>query len=168
MRGVCVFAVAALAIAVFCQVEADASMATRASGAEQSFSAKSPQQRLVMERMDKMPLAFTQNKGQWDERVKFRAEAGGATIWFTEDGVYYQFTRHIDRSDDPSTELTHGDVCQPRERGLWTYIVLLSFFRHGVNLSADVVRRVNGAKRVLRNSYIRKQLTEKPNCQSTS
>ena len=44
-----------------------------------------------------MPLAFTKNMGQWDERVLFRASAGGATMWFTKEGVTYQFTRRIDR-----------------------------------------------------------------------
>ncbi|TFH64267.1 MAG: hypothetical protein E4G91_06340, partial [Candidatus Zixiibacteriota bacterium] len=52
----------------------------------------------VVEQMNQMPLAFTKNMGQWDERVLFRANAGGATMWFTTDGVTYQFTRRIDRS----------------------------------------------------------------------
>jgi hypothetical protein len=41
-----------------------------------------------VERIGLMPLAFAQNRGQWDERVKFRAGASGATLWFTDDGVY--------------------------------------------------------------------------------
>ena len=44
-----------------------------------------------------MPLAFTENQGQWDEQVLFRANAGGATMWFTKNGAYYQFTRRIPR-----------------------------------------------------------------------
>ncbi len=39
-----------------------------------------------------MLLAFTKNMGQWDERVLFRANAGGATMWFTKEGVAYKFT----------------------------------------------------------------------------
>ena len=46
-----------------------------------------------------MPLAFTANQGQWDERVKFRANAGGAAMWFSSDGAYYQFTRTIKSED---------------------------------------------------------------------
>ena len=42
-----------------------------------------------------MPLAFTENQGQWDEQVLFRANAGGATMWFTKSGAYYQFTRRL-------------------------------------------------------------------------
>ena len=49
------------------------------------------------ETLEKMPLAFTKNMGQWDERVLFRASAGGATMWFTKEGVTYQFIRRIDR-----------------------------------------------------------------------
>jgi hypothetical protein len=49
----------------------------------------------VMKGLTSMPLAFTENQGQWDEKVLFRANAGGATMWFTHDGAYYQFTRRI-------------------------------------------------------------------------
>lgn len=34
------------------------------------------------------PTYFTENKGQWDERVLFKAEAEGGLTWFVEkDGV---------------------------------------------------------------------------------
>jgi len=56
-----------------------------------------------------MPLAFTENRGQWDERVKFRANAGGATMWFTETGAYYQFTRRIP-SDGTDVTLSSTDM----------------------------------------------------------
>ncbi len=46
-----------------------------------------------------MPLAFTENQGQWDEQVLFRANAGGATMWFTKDGAYYQFTRRVSNTN---------------------------------------------------------------------
>ncbi len=55
-----------------------------------------PQQQLTITRnLTSMPLAFTENRGQWDDQVKFRANAGGATMWFAETGAYYQFTRSI-------------------------------------------------------------------------
>ncbi|MEE8577585.1 MAG: SBBP repeat-containing protein, partial [candidate division Zixibacteria bacterium] len=47
------------------------------------------------ESLTSMPLTFTENQGQWDEKVMFRANAGGATMWFTTDGAYYQFTRRV-------------------------------------------------------------------------
>ncbi len=50
-----------------------------------------------------MPLAFTANQGQWDEKVKFRANAGGATMWFTSGGAYYQFTRPVSTDMPPDS-----------------------------------------------------------------
>jgi hypothetical protein len=67
---------------------------------------------MVAERMNSMPLAFTENMGQWDDRVKFRADAGGLAMWFTGDWVYYQFTRQIPKkglwSDDPAQTQRNG------------------------------------------------------------
>lgn len=40
-----------------------------------------------------LPLAFTVNQGQWDQSVRFQARADGANIWFTSEGVQYQFFR---------------------------------------------------------------------------
>ncbi|TFH64834.1 MAG: T9SS type A sorting domain-containing protein [Candidatus Zixiibacteriota bacterium] len=54
----------------------------------------------TIQSINKMPLSFTKNMGQWDDRVLFRANAGGATMWFTKEGVTYQFTRRIDSPDD--------------------------------------------------------------------
>jgi len=64
----------------------------------------------TIQSFNKMPLAFTQNNGQWDSQVLFRANAGGATMWFTKEGVTYQFTRRIDH--DANTSSGH-----PREGG---------------------------------------------------
>jgi hypothetical protein len=50
---------------------------------------------LAMQSLNQMPLAFTKNMGQWDSEVLFRASAGGATMWFTKEGVTYQFTRRV-------------------------------------------------------------------------
>jgi len=58
------------------------------------------------------PIAFTENRGQWDESVRFRADVGDATMWFTSDGVYYQFTRHIPKGD----VLQHERLSMPYER----------------------------------------------------
>ena len=65
----------------------------------------------VTHQMNSMPLAFTKNIGQWDDRVLFRASASGATMWFTKDGVIYQFTRTISRRGDPSGR---PDQIQPK------------------------------------------------------
>jgi len=58
-----------------------------------------------------MPLSFTENQGQWSEQIKFQASAGGATMWFSSDGAYYQFTRVIKSEDDEqfSESVKHPD-----------------------------------------------------------
>ena len=43
--------------------------------------------------------AFTQNQGQWPDSILFRSDAGGTVMWFTRDGIYYQFTHRVERSD---------------------------------------------------------------------
>ncbi len=62
-------------------------------------------------------LNFTENRGQWDERVQFRANAGGATMWFTNEGAVYQFTRSIPRDDagldDPTDRMDHFQDHEP-------------------------------------------------------
>jgi hypothetical protein len=60
----------------------------------------------TIQSLNKTPLSFTKNVGQWDDRVLFRANAGGATMWFTKEGVTYQFTRRID--NDANTLSTAG------------------------------------------------------------
>jgi len=60
---------------------------------------KSHEAAISLNTLDLQTLTFTENQGQWDERVKFRANAGGATMWYTTNGVYYQFTRHMSRFD---------------------------------------------------------------------
>jgi hypothetical protein len=54
-----------------------------------------PNSSTAIQKMNQMPLSFTKNMGQWDDRVLFRANAGGATMWFTKEGVTYQFTRRM-------------------------------------------------------------------------
>jgi len=63
----------------------------------------------TIQSLNKMPLAFTKNMGQWDDRVLFRANAGGATMWFTKEGVTYQFTRRIGNDNTPLNPLSRGD-----------------------------------------------------------
>ena len=58
------------------------------------------QNHLAMQKMNMMPLSFTQNNGQWADSILFRANAGGATMWFTDGGVYYQFTRRVLKSEE--------------------------------------------------------------------
>ncbi len=55
-----------------------------------------PNSSATIQQINQMPLSFTKNMGQWDDRVLFRANAGGATMWFTKEGVTYQFMRRIE------------------------------------------------------------------------
>ncbi len=57
-----------------------------------------------------MPVAFTKNMGQWPDSILYRADGGGATMWFAKDGIYYQFTRRI-ASAEPSA--LRGDAVSP-------------------------------------------------------
>ena len=61
-------------------------------------AATTPASDAVRSRMSSMPLAFTENRGQWDDRVRFRASAGGTTIWFCQDGITYQFVHRVPRA----------------------------------------------------------------------
>ncbi len=58
------------------------------------------------------PMSFTENAGQWDESIKFRASAGAATMWFGSDGAYYQFARELSdfESSDKSDKQGPGEV----------------------------------------------------------
>ena len=71
----------------------------------------------TIQSFNKMPLAFTRNMGQWDDRVLFRANAGGATMWFTKEGVTYQFTRTIGGHSSESWNPDDFGSGHPREGG---------------------------------------------------
>lgn len=38
-------------------------------------------------------VSFTENRGQWDGQVLYRAQSDNSTMWFTKDGIYFQFLR---------------------------------------------------------------------------
>jgi len=59
------------------------------AGVSHAQASKNVDQAWVTQNLTSMPLAFTQNMGQWDERALFRADAGRATMWITSEGVYY-------------------------------------------------------------------------------
>jgi hypothetical protein len=78
----------------------------------------------AMQSLNQMPLAFTENVGQWDDRVLFRANAGGATMWFTREGVTYQFTRRIDSGN---LDDRRGDPCVFCIKTFFTLCIRTSF-----------------------------------------
>ncbi len=54
--------------------------------------------------LSSMPIAFTKNIGQWPDSILFRASGGGATMWFTRDGIYYQYTRRIEKAEATNSD----------------------------------------------------------------
>ncbi len=98
--------------------------------------------------MSTAPLAFTKNMGQWPDSILFRADAGGATAWFTSTGVIYQFTRRVPRAGelDAATgdmALRNLELGEPTESGsepmdsIETMLVRASFV--DANPDAEVV-----------------------------
>ncbi|MFH2049711.1 MAG: SBBP repeat-containing protein [bacterium] len=55
-----------------------------------------------------IPLTFTENKGQWDEKVLFCSKAEKAVMWFTSEGVYHQFIRRIPKDNVPESSFPHN------------------------------------------------------------
>jgi hypothetical protein len=70
---------------------------------------------ITAERLKTMPLSFTKNVGQWDERVLFRANSGGATVWFTSEGVYYQLVKRTAGDTDKGRRPIETGPEKPRE-----------------------------------------------------
>jgi hypothetical protein len=100
-----------------------------------------PADQPTIQKMNKTPLAFTKNMGQWDERVLFRTTAGGATMWFTKEGVTYQFTRDIGRGTRrvPDSSWAHAmRPYDPGDRDSIEQLVLTAKFV-GANPSPEVV-----------------------------
>ena len=70
-----------------------------------------------------MSLAFTKNMGQWPDSILYRANACGATMWFTSTGVIYQFTRRVERAGAEAGQDLHSPYstfADPDPRGLDT------------------------------------------------
>lgn len=65
-----------------------------------------------------LPLSFVENRGQWNDKVKFRSDLGGASVWFTADQVIFQLSRktpgsisQVDPLDPHSNNVfSKGDV----------------------------------------------------------
>jgi len=90
----------------------------------------------VKKNLTSMPLAFTENKGQWNDNVLFRANANGATMWFTEDGATYQFTRSIP-NDDITTDDPMDHTRYQESNGFESIAIKASFV--GANSNPQVI-----------------------------
>lgn len=64
----------------------------------------------AVERIRHQTVSFTENRGQWDSQVLYRASNAGATMWFTSDGIYYQFMRlKRDQATNPDAQIDGRD-----------------------------------------------------------
>lgn len=69
---------------------------------ERGHPGSQPTSNPLVKRLTTRSLSFTENKGQWDQRVLFQARTPGTTIWFARDGVLYSTTRDLDGNDGPA------------------------------------------------------------------
>jgi hypothetical protein len=70
---------------------------------------KSSLKQSAMSNFPSRPLVFTENRGQWDSKALFKAEAGGTIFWFCKDEVIYQFIRDTDELiDNGMPEMPNG------------------------------------------------------------
>ncbi len=91
----------------------------------------------IAQQMNSMPLAFTKNMGQWDDRVLFRANVGGATMWFTKEGVTYQFTRRIENDNTFPSPLRRGARGVSEKDSIEQLVLTAKFL--GANVSPEVI-----------------------------
>ena len=68
--------------------------ASQVFAADQGRLAQVDDKSATIKSLHSMSLAFTQNAGQWPDSILYRANAGGATMWFTTNSAYYQLTQH--------------------------------------------------------------------------
>jgi hypothetical protein len=95
-------------------------------------------------------LAFVQNMGQWDSRVGYRAETGGAVFYFCRDEVAYMFIRNTDQLEEsPAAEL--GITADKFGRPIYKHEAIMIKARF-VGASSDV--DINGSDMLAqRNNY---------------
>ncbi len=74
----------------------DAWAARLAPGSSFSNEPTEAERQLVVSKLASMPLSFTENKGQFGEKTKFRCNALGATFYFAAGEMAYLFSRETD------------------------------------------------------------------------
>lgn len=66
------------------------------------------QKQMPMTDLFSMPLAFTENQGQFDARVIFRSNSGGATFFFCRNEVEYSFLRNTYETIDSVGQIDYA------------------------------------------------------------
>ena len=75
------------------------------AGASSAQTSEDIDRASVTQNLTAMPLPFTKNMGQWPDSILYRADAGGATMWFTKNGIWYQFFRTVEKAGSSETTL---------------------------------------------------------------
>lgn len=101
-------------------------------------------------------LTFVENKGQFDERVKFRASSARGTLWLTQNGIVFDFLRT--KPEEPRRQLAQPHLLSrdvgvsgmtpnpPIEKQIQRHVIYQDF----VGASGDVVIET---KRVQQRAY---------------
>jgi hypothetical protein len=101
-------------------------------------------------------LTFVENKGQFDQRVKFRASSARGTLWLTQNGIVFDFLRP--KPEDPRRQLAQPHLLSrdvsvsgmtpnpPIEKQVQRHVIYQDF----VGASGDVVIET---KRVQQRAY---------------
>jgi pimeloyl-ACP methyl ester carboxylesterase len=86
------------------------------------------------------PLTFAPNYGQWDERVGFRSDVGGASIWYTRDAVYFQLSRRTSPHETPAEPMppSQRDKLSHADGSRLEFLTYALRFE-GAGLSSDVI-----------------------------
>ncbi len=82
---------------------------------------------VALQSVSQTPLAFTQNNGQWPDSILFRAGAGGATMWFSRNAVYHQFSSYASKRGD---EL---NAARSRDRNTESRVEMIKSVIVGIN-----------------------------------
>lgn len=85
-------------------------------------------------------MYFTENKGQWEESVKFRCDAGDAVVWICKDRIVYQFLQSVEQPGraDQSGSFAHenGALGADRVKTVEQLVVTAKFVDANPNAQA--------------------------------
>jgi hypothetical protein len=82
----------------------------------------------LLQKVSNLPLTFTENHGQWNSDVLYNAVAGNTTIWFTNNGITYSFSR---AQEDPSILGASGSPLPLNKAGMPDKSLLYNRFAQG-------------------------------------
>ena len=85
-------------------------------------------------------IGFTENAGQWDGCVYYKADVPGASMWFTDEGIYYNFTRKSDISDPEEQRGIHltEDLPCRHSSGTFEQILIKATLVNGNSVSKPI------------------------------